>query len=205
MARNQKSAFVNFILAGFLTLILIPFLGSSATAQNKIKEWNFVQMLTSEEHSAKKATLFSAVIPGWGQAYNKKYWKVPIVWAGLGAAGYFIYTNNAGYKQYKDIYVALSEVPDTTISAVLNGRSVDWTESGLGQVLTNINSFRKNRDLSVVVMFAWWGLNVIDANVDGHFFNFDIDEDLSLQLSPKTWNLAGNKPAMGINLTLKFY
>ena len=164
-----------------------------------------MQLIKSEEHSAQKATLFSAIIPGWGQAYNKKYWKVPIVWAALGGVGYYIYDNNSNYKDHKEYYIYLSEFPDSTISTSLTGMRWDLTHGDLSTILYDLGIYRKNRDLSVIVLFACWGLNVIDANVDGHFFDFDINEDLSLRLSPATWRTVADKPAVGLNLTLNLY
>ncbi|MCK5821628.1 MAG: hypothetical protein KAH17_07075 [Bacteroidales bacterium] len=205
MNKNQKSVLHIFLMAGFLFLTFSCFLPSSTKAQKKIDEWKLMQVIKSEEHSAQKSTLYSAVIPGWGQAYNKKYWKVPIVWAGIGGISYFIYTNHSGYNRYKFYYIMLSEYPDSKITSIINNKPASWDHDDLDRILNNISSFRKNRDLSVIVLLAWWGLNVVDANVDGHFFNFDIDEDLSLNLSPLTIRMAGNRQAVGINLCLNMY
>lgn len=205
MTPTTKSVLQSLLIVGFLFLIFSCCFSLSLQAQKKIDEWKLVQLMKSEEHSAQKATLFSAVIPGWGQAYNKKYWKVPIVWAGLGGIGYFIYSNNSGYNRYKFYYILLSEYPDAKITSIVNNDSISWVHNDLDRILNNISSFRKNRDLSVIVLLAWWGLNVVDANVDGHFFNFDIDEDLSLNLSPATIRMAGNRRAIGINLCLNLY
>jgi len=205
MTMAQKSALQNLLMVGFLFLFFSCFFGLPLHAQKKISESKLIRLIKSEEHSAQKATLYSAVLPGWGQAYNKKYWKVPIVWASLGGVGYFIYSNHAEYNQYKDYYIFLSDNPDSTITSIFNGNSVTWTSGDLGTILGNISSVRKNRDLSVIILFACWGLNVVDANVDGHFFNFDIDEDLSLKLSPATFKMVGNKQAIGLNLRLNLY
>lgn len=173
--------------------------------RDKASDSKIFKLIKSDEHSAKKATLFSAVIPGWGQAYNKKYWKVPIVWAGLGGIGYFIYSNNQGYKNNKDYYIYLYQNPDALISSDSTAYKYDLVYSDLGTVLGALNSYRKTRDQTILFLFAWWGLNIIDANVDGHFFNFDIDEDLSLKLSPVAYRISGNKPALGINLVFNLY
>lgn len=186
---------------------------SSANAQiktldkvrNKALESKVYKLIKSDEHSAKKAALYSTVIPGWGQAYNKKYWKVPIVWAGVGGIGYFIYSNNKGYNDFKDGYIQLYENHSDSVSIITGGIQTYWKYENLPKMLSNINTYRKNRDLSVLVLFAFWGLNVVDANVDGHFFNFDIDDDLSLSLSPKSWAITGNKQAFGLNLILNMY
>ncbi len=202
---TKKSVLQNLLMVGFLSLILPSFYGSTIQAQKKIDEWKVTRLIKSKEHSAQKATLYSAVIPGWGQAYNKKYWKVPIVWAGLGGIAYFINSNSSGYNKYKDYYRYLSENQDSTISLTVNVNPAVLTYGDLGRILDKIESFHKNRDLSIIVLLAWWGLNIVDANVDGHFFNFDIDEDLSFRVSPVIWRVVGNQQAIGLNLRLNLY
>ena len=139
MTMTQKSALQNLLMVGFLFLIFSCFFGSSLQAQKKIDEMKLMRIIKSEGHSAQKATLYSAVIPGWGQAYNRKYWKIPIVWAGLGGVGYFIYSNNSGYNQYKDYYIFLFDNPDSTITSIQNGKPVSWTHGDLGTIMDNIS------------------------------------------------------------------
>jgi len=205
MIRIQKSVLHELLMVGFFLLTLSCFHFPSLKAQKTIDDRKIIQLLKSEEHSAQKATLYSAVIPGWGQAYNKKYWKVPIVWTGLGGIAYFINSNNSAYNRYKFYYMVLSDYPDVKITTTINNDSNSWSHEDLDKIMNKISSFRKNRDLSIIILMAWWGLNVVDANVDGHFFNFDIDEDLSLSLSPRTIRMIGNKQAVGINLCLNLY
>ena len=176
---------------------------SFAQEKNFIKDSKLFSIVKSEEHSPQKAAIYSTLIPGWGQAYNKKYWKVPIVWAGIGAVSYFIYSNNAAYNTYKDYYIYLSVNQDSTIDS--GNALYPWTSGRLGDLYTLIDNSRKNRDLSFIILFAVWGLNVIDANVDGHFFNFDIDEDLSLNIAPAAWAIAPRRQAYGLNLVLNLY
>lgn len=171
------------------------------SSKKKIEQSDFVQFLQDDAHSAKKAAIYSAVVPGWGQAYNKKYWKVPIVWGAMAGVGYYFFDNNSNYKQFKEHYILLSTYPDSTVQI---GTGI-YDKSSLSNILQNIDSYRKNRDLSVIIMAAVWGLNIIDANVDGHFFSFDIDEDLSLGVQPSSWMLGPRKNAYGLSLVLNMY
>ena len=185
-------------------LLLLLFSPSTIFAQQKdstrirknFQDLELVKVLKSSEHSARKATLYSALIPGWGQAYNRKYWKIPIVWGAIGGVGYYYFTNQHGYATYEDYYIALSQNPDTTLPIGFTFLTVLYSD---------ISKFRDNRDLSVLIMAAVWGLNVIDANVDGHFFNFDIDEDLSLNFQPASWFISDRKQAYGLSLVLTMH
>jgi len=143
-------------------------------------------------HSPTKAIVYSAILPGWGQAYNRKYWKIPIVYAGFAGVGYFIKTNNDYYKLYKNDYLLLKDDPNAQ------------TVSGYDQrtLKIYIDQYRRSRDLSIIALVGWYGLVLIDANVDGHFFNYDVDEDLSLELQP--WFGNPSKKEQGIGLTLNF-
>lgn len=204
--RTSSTSGVNSYLGTLLFFILaICVLPSSmqlhAQKKNPMKDSKLFSIMQTEEHSPQKAAVYSGLIPGWGQAYNKKYWKVPIVWAGLGAVGYFIYSNNSAYNTYLNYYIDIVQNQDTTITI----GTTTLSYSSLGSLYTSIDNSRKNRDLYVIILFAVWGLNIIDANVDAHFFNFDIDEDLSLNLRPAVWAIDKRKQAIGLNLVLNLY
>ena len=143
------------------------------------------------EHSPKKASIYSAILPGLGQAYNKKYWKIPLVYGGFGALGYFIGWNNKNYITSQRAYVDLTDKDPATDSYMklkqiiyydLNDASdVATLKQGL---LSSQDYYRRNRDLLIIVTVAFYGLNIIDASVDAHFFDFDISDDLTLHLQP---------------------
>ena len=154
----------------------------------KIKE---VPVEAEEVHSPKKATIYSAVLPGLGQAYNKKYWKIPIIYAGFGTIGYFIGWNNGFYSTYKLAYSDLTDDDPTTDSY----NDLEATQYYDLDDPTDFNNFksglskqqdyyRRNRDLLIIGMVAFYGLNIIDASVDAHLFDFDISEDLTLNWQP---------------------
>jgi len=161
-------------------------------------------------HSPKKATIYSAILPGLGQAYNKKYWKIPLIYAGFGTIGYFIGWNNGFYSTYKQAYRDLSDKDPNTNSHLKIEASKYYDlenptdslnfKTGLSK---QSEYYRRNRDLLVISMVGFYGLNIIDASVDAHLFDFDISEDLTLNWQPavKTFE---NQLVYGINCTFKF-
>ena len=143
-----------------------------------------------EKHSPRKAAIRSAIIPGWGQVYNKKYWKVPIVYAAIGIpVGTFIYNKN-WYTRTRDAARMIA----SNDTANYKGR-VDpqlWvffsTQNALGSLLNYRNEFRRNMDYSILITLLFWGLNVVDATVDAHLRDFDVSDDLSLRVRPTLMN-----------------
>lgn len=130
-----------------------------------------------DPHSPTKAALLS-LVPGMGQAYNKKYWKIPIVYAGLGVAGYAIWFNAHYYNEIKDAYLIRTDGDSTTTDDYV------VTIPSETSLLQYAEYYKKNLDLSVVIFSAVYILNIVDAVVDAHLFSFDISDDLSLQLKP---------------------
>ena len=135
---------------------------------------------TVKTHSPRKATIRSAIVPGWGQAYNKKYWKIPIVYGALGtAAGFFIF-NVKEYTDARNAYrYKVDTFPANDILIKPKFRPVD--PEGIRQYR---NGVRQNVDYSVLVFLILWGLNVVDATVDGHLKAFEVSENLSMQIKP---------------------
>ena len=174
-------------------LILTPGLSDFAFAQNKTDTIAPGPKTGKSFHSPTKATILAATIPGAGQAYNRKYWKIPIVYAGLVFAGYTLVTNQKNYKDSKNNYLALTDTLESTVN-----------QSGLSaaELLIYIDGYRRNRDLSVLGLLAWHGLTIIDANVDAHFFNWDVSEDLSLRIRPQALWIGGMNPGVGLTLIL---
>ena len=165
---------------------------------------------TEEIHSPKKAAVYSAILPGLGQAYNKKYWKIPLVYASFGVIGYFANWNNSNYKLTKTAYIHLNDDDDTTTGYMkLKGvENYDLDNPNhraiLSAALIRYQSYyRRNRDLLFIVMVAAYGLNIIDASVDAHLFNFDISDDLSINWQPSMLKI-NNELAYCINFSLNF-
>lgn len=139
-----------------------------------------------------KAILWG-LLPGGGQIYNRKYWKLPIVWGSFVACYYAITWNNRQYQEYHAAYRDLSSADPEHNTAWLvfapNGaKASDYQQyqSSLRSTLKRGNDFyRRNRDLSVVTSILVYGLSILDAYVDAELFTFDISPDLSLQIAPE--------------------
>lgn len=134
-------------------------------------------------HSAKKATIMSACLPGLGQIYNGKWWKVPIVYAGLGGLGYLVYNNYYEYRSYLHAYeFKTGDLPD---GVTLNEHETDLANRYAdSQLQTYKESYRRDFEFYTILTIAWYGLNILDACVDGHLYTYDISDDLSLSIDP---------------------
>jgi len=140
------------------------------------------------KHSPRKATIRSLIIPGWGQAYNKKYWKIPIVYTAIGIPiGTFLY-NKKWYKETgKAAQMLSSDPPDTANYKNRIDEKLYYffeTPGSLTSLTNYRNEFRKNMDYSVLFILVFWGLNVVDATVDGHLRDFDVSDNLSMHVKP---------------------
>ncbi len=139
------------------------------------------RILTGEEevvaksaHSPKKATLMSTFLPGLGQAYNKKYWKIPIVYAGLGTTVYFIFWNQDYYNEFRTAFDIREAGGEDKYAGI-------YTTDNL---ITLQNYYRNNRDLSIILTVLIYGLNILDANIDAHLYDFDVSENISMRVEP---------------------
>jgi hypothetical protein len=155
--------------------------------------------------SPQRATLYSALLPGLGQAYNGEYWKIPIIYGGLGFCVYWIDQCDSQYQRYRTAY--------NKKYAVENGTSADLDEFGGRYSLTTLKNARdmarRNRDLTILATGLVYILNIVDANVFAHLSYFDINDELSLRCEPVFFNEAsfasGNMtPTVGMKLKLKF-
>jgi hypothetical protein len=153
-------------------------------------------------HSPRTAAIRSAILPGLGQIYNKKYWKLPIVYGALGGcAGVFFYNLN-NYRDtrfaYRVKYNMRVNRTDSALFSQINPLLKPLEEESLRYYR---DQFRRDIDYSVLFFLILWGLNVVDATVDAHLKSFDVGPDLSFQLKPGRSELAGTN---GISLVLKF-
>jgi hypothetical protein len=151
-------------------------------------------------HSPKKAVIFSAVIPGAGQVYNhiampkgqkKAFWKVPIIYAGLGTATYFLIKNQQTQlslrKEYE--YRLLGQVVDPK-----------WELYDISAIDYLYNKYLNWRDLSILGFGAVYLIQIVDAGIEAHFVNFDISEDLSMSIKPAYFG----RNTVGIGLSFNF-
>lgn len=135
-----------------------------------------VIMQKEQGHSPSRAAFLSAMVPGLGQVYNKKYWKLPIVYGALGLAGYFVFDNASKHKAFKEAYINFGEegfVPDPI--------TIGFTQDGL---LNARKVYQRNLEVSSIVMGALYIANILDAVVDAHLFDFDVSDELSIRTMP---------------------
>lgn len=147
--------------------------------------------------SPARAAFYSAVLPGLGQAYNGKYWKIPIVYTALGVGIYFYHENDQQYDRYRAAY-----------KSRIAGKTTDEFSNESGQPIVSTQGlieaqrfYQRNKEISVLVTLGLYALNIIDANVDAHLQQFNVSEDLSLKPSLDYDRFSGTT---GYGLTLNY-
>ena len=158
---------------------------------------------TTKEHLPKRAALYSAVVPSLGQAYNHKWWKMPIVVAGVGGLGYYGYTNYVDFNNAKKA-CAYKAGSSTYTNAEINMLVANYSES---QLQTIRDQYRRSFEISCIAIIAWWALNIVDATVDAYLFDYDINDDISMSIEPCSLQsdfLTYNYAPTGISLKIKF-
>jgi hypothetical protein len=146
-----------------------------------------------------KAAFYSAVLPGLGQAYNKKYWKVPIVWAAIGTGIYFYVSNDQQFDRYRDAYKRrLAGFTDDEFYG--QGQTPLISNDGL---IRAQQQFRRNKEVALLVTIGLYALNIIDANVDAHLLQFNVDENLSFRPHYQ-YNPMEHSSDLGLTFNFKF-
>lgn len=155
-----------------------------------------------KKHDPRKATRRSAIIPGWGQAYNREYWKIPLVYGALAVpAGLFVYNNN-WYKKTKYAYEAKYNAEVNKDSSGLAAIDPELKGFSAASLQSYRNSFRRDRDYSILFFLLAWGLNVVDATVFGHLKDFDVSNDLSMNVKP-IFNPSTRTPGLTLTFSPK--
>lgn len=166
------------------------------TADTTKKKWS----------PAKTAAIYSAVLPGAGQAYNRKYWKMPLVWGALAIPGYFFVDNLTEFRRARYAYNYLFDRINPPVNladtfGVYSGIHPNFRWAVDNENLPRIQNYRdevrKNVDYSALFFILLWGLNVVDAAVDGHLKDFNVSDDLSIQIKPGRMPI-GNTTGIGI-------
>jgi len=205
LRKKENSLFRQYSICFLVILFLAT--GFSAYSQETVSD-SIKLKKPVVEHSPRRATIYSAVLPGLGQIYNRKYWKLPIVYGGFATLGFFINYNNNEYTIYKQAYSDIIDNNPYTnsylklkvnISFLQPDRLTQFTEALRGQK----DYWRRNRDLVVIGTVVFYALNIIDASVDANFFNFDIGDDLTFKWAPGPSMCMDNK-LIGINCNFTF-
>jgi len=176
------------------SMLLKSKVDSSGKGNNILASDNAVK----KKYNPKVATFRSAVLPGWGQWYNKKYWKIPIVYGALGtAAGVFFY-NIKTYKILRQAVIyRLSG--DTAQYRLVDPQYQSYSTESLRGYR---NVLRQNIDYSVLAFLILWGINVVDATVDAHLKAFDVSSDIGLRIQPG-FNYSTNSAGISLVFCLK--
>ena len=154
-----------------------------------------------------KAAFFSAILPGLGQVYNKRYWKVPIVYGAIGGSIYAYTWNNDNYQRLRTAFKRRQAGFTDDEFYDLKGDNAVGADPDLDidDLEGQQERFQRDRDLWLVVSIGLYALNIVDANVDAHLKQFNIDDDLSLDFEPfLDLNAVTNNPTYGMALTIKF-
>ncbi len=148
------------------------------------------------ENRPSTAALYSAALPGLGQGYNKKYWKIPIIYGSGVVIGYFINYNHQLYRQYRDGLIALIDQDDRTVPFDPRLDRNDYQRA--------VDYWRRNRDLLMIGTLLLYVMNIVDAHVDAHLELFTVEDDISLYLEPSFDQTAMQTNLIGISLKLRF-
>jgi hypothetical protein len=185
--------------------ILLMGLCLSATAQRDsvrvVEPKSDTVLITSyaNRYDPRKAILYAAILPGLGQVYNKKYWKLPLVYGGIGATAYAINFYQEGYRTYrKELFYNLDN--DLGADTHINPNTGYTT----GQLRTIVDRYRRERDFMIIIMMGVYILQMVDAHVDSHLKEFDLNPNLQVRIEPTFSNELLTGRMGGISLKFRF-
>ncbi len=194
-----------FIVLSLLITGLTPF---RATAQQQDPVIIFREPSPEEQeqepeekrfYDPTRAAMLSAALPGMGQIYNRRYWKVPIIYAGFGAVAYFVNFNNGEYQFLRNAYLAKVDGNPNTID--------EFEGIPAANLQRGMNFYRRNLEISYIAGAVLYLLNILDASVDAHLLDFDVSKDLTLGMHPQITPMPPNQgmaAATGLKLTIRF-
>lgn len=178
--------------------IITAAIDTTAVESDSLHTPFYKNLWSHNPHSVGRAALYSAIIPGLGQAYNGKYWKIPIVYGAIGTAGYFIYYWYDFYDELRTAYKYRTDNDPLTVDLIYDYIADD------AYLYDRVSLAKQYTDLMVVLTAATYVLNIVDAVVDAHLYDFNVSDDLSMQIHPYfNPNLASVntfQPAYGIGL-----
>lgn len=160
---------------------------------------NLADSIRQNSHSPRKATIYSAILPGLGQIYNQQYWKVPVLYAGIATIAYFINFNHNKYNTFRTEYLA--RINKDTLA--IDPKYELYSDNSIYQLK---NYYQRNLEFTYIIAGVVYILNLLDASVYAHLFTFDVSNNLSFRAEPVFNNniFLSNLPVSGIKLTLNF-
>lgn len=175
--------------------VLYELVNDTVSNKDEIKAEKVKSLDTARNHSVSTATWLSVAFPGLGQIYNRKYWKLPIIYGALGATIYFIIDNNNSYNYYLDGFYQITATTENDLFlGVYDER----------QLIELQNIYRKWRDLNIVLAGVAYALTILDAHVDAHLFYYNINDDLTFHWDPSIIQTPGlNTFGISLKLDLK--
>ena len=194
---SVKQIFLIVLLAAMLPRVGLAQDAAMAEADTIVEIEKTDSIKVKKPHSPLKASIMSAVLPGLGQIYNGKWWKVPIVYGAIGGLVYSSVFNNIKCATYRNAYLIRIDDDPNTVDQFVG----EFTDSNLRDLK---DKFQRQRDLSLVLTGVFYLLNIVDASVDGHLKNFDVSDDLTLNIEPSIQQVGTNVvPTIGITLVLR--
>lgn len=196
-------------------ITILGLLWTQAIAQKNTTVPDSIKITVTDSlkrHFPNKATMFSAVLPGLGQIYNRQVLKVPFIYGGFIGLGIYIEKYSRNYTNFKRAYLELNDKnPNTTYYYEIKkifpeGIVVDESNATEynSDLITEIEDYSRTRDIIIIGTVAFYLLNILDANVNAHFIDFDISEDLAFSFEPVGFDLYSNTPIFGICMKYSF-
>lgn len=191
------------VLIGISVMVMLG-ITESASAQY-VSDYRYPDSTFLNAHSPNKATFYSAVLPGLGQIYNQKYWKVPIIYAGFGGLIYYANYTNFVYNKYKDGYNIQLRIDNGEL-----GLEPAFPNQSADNLKKNKDQWRRWRDLNIIGIGIFYVAQILDADVDAHLFDYDMSEDLSMRFEPvlipnEMYNYnTGSSNTLGLRCSIRF-
>lgn len=175
-------------------IFTIIFILSTATlySQKRVRDTMLLKV-----HSPTKATIMSAALPGLGQIYNRKYWKLPILYGGAATIGYFIAFNSKYYKDFRQAYKYRTDGNPSTVDKYTDV----WNERSLLELR---DYYRRNLELTYIIAGGLYILNILDAAVDANLWNYNISDDLTLNVKPYYFRSYDNNLNFALSFNIRF-
>lgn len=179
---------------GFIAVFVLLVMGTLDGFTQQIKADTITITLRPEGYKdPKKATILSAIVPGAGQVYNGKAWKVPILYGGFATNIYFIDFNNSRYQALREALFQFDRQEPNNFP--------NLNRDGL---VRQVNFWRRNRDLNYFLFIGIYALNIIDAQVDAHLSTFDVSDDISFRFEPSFETLTAGGTIFGLSMKINF-